>query len=59
MRQIPRTMASQHPDNASIPEWCRSEVISGDDEVYEVYFDYAVLGCQESMWDAEGQDIDP
>lgn len=52
-------MASQHPDNACIPEWCRSEVISGDDEVYEVYFDYAVLGCQESMWDAEGKDIDP
>lgn len=58
-RFIPRTMASQHPDNASNPELCRGEIIAGDDEVYEVYFDYAVLGCQEAMWDAEGKDIDP
>lgn len=59
VRHIPRTMASQHPDNACLPEWCKNEVIAGDDEVYEVYFDYAVLGCQEAMWDAEGKDIDP
>ncbi len=52
-------MASQHPDNACLPEWCKNEVIAGDEEVYEVYFDYAVLGCQEAMWDAEGKDIDP
>jgi len=58
-RLIPRTMASQHPDNACLPEWCKNEVIAGDDEVFEVYFDYAVLGCQEAMWDAEGKDIDP
>jgi len=58
-RLIPRTMASQHPDNASLPAWCKNEVIAGDDEVYEVYFDYAVLGCHEAMWDAEGKDVDP
>ncbi|MCS7125635.1 MAG: phosphoenolpyruvate carboxylase [Aigarchaeota archaeon] len=58
-RLIPRTMASQHPDNANIPSWGISEVIAGEDEVYEAYYDYAVLGCQEVMWDAEGKDIDP
>jgi phosphoenolpyruvate carboxylase len=58
-RFVPRTMASQHPDNASIPNWCHSEVIAGEDEVYEAYYDYSVLGCQEVMWDAEGKDIDP
>ncbi len=58
-RNIPRTMASQHPDNATIPAWCQGQLISGEDEVYEAYYSYAVLGCQEVMWDAEGKDIDP
>lgn len=58
-RLIPRTMASQHPDNARTPSWSRSEVIAGEEEVYEAYYCYSVLGCQEVMWDAEGKDIDP
>lgn len=57
-RSIPRTMATQHPDNARVPEWCDGEVIDGDAEIYEAYFAYAMLGCQEVMWDSEGKDAD-
>ena len=58
-RRIPRTMSSQHPDNACLPPWSRGEVISGEEEVYEAYYAYSALGCEEVMWDAEGKDIDP
>ncbi|MCS7136179.1 MAG: phosphoenolpyruvate carboxylase [Nitrososphaerota archaeon] len=58
-RRIPKTMSTQHPDNASIPPWCDSDVIEGEKEVYEAYYAYSALGCQEVMWDSEGKDIDP
>jgi len=58
-RLIPKTMSTQHPDNASIPPWCDSDVIEGEKEVYEAYYAYSKLGCQEVMWDSEGKDIDP
>ncbi len=58
-RLIPKTMSTQHPDNASIPPWCNSDVIEGEKEVHEAYYAYSTLGCQEVMWDAEGKDIDP
>ena len=58
-RLIPKTMSTQHPDNASIPLWCDSDVIEGEKEVYEAYYAYSNLGCQEVMWDSEGKDIDP
>jgi phosphoenolpyruvate carboxylase len=51
-------MSTQHPDNACIPPWCSGEVIQGDDEVYEAYFAYRTLSCQEVMWDSEGKDVD-
>ncbi|MBW9140753.1 MAG: phosphoenolpyruvate carboxylase, partial [Candidatus Aramenus sp.] len=57
-RKIPRTMSTQHPDNAKVPEWSRSEVIEGDDEVIEAYYAYMTLGIHEVMWDAEGKDVD-
>ncbi len=57
-RRIPSTMSTQHPDNAAVPEWCNGEVIDGENEVYEAYFAYQTLGCQEVMWDAEGKDVD-
>jgi len=57
-RKIPRTMSTQHPDNANVPPWCEDEVIQGDAEVYEAYFAYSNLGCQEVMWDSEGKDAD-
>ena len=57
-RRIPHTMSTQHPDNARPPSWCRGEVIQGEDEVYEAYFSYKELGCEEVMWDSEGKDVD-
>lgn len=57
-RKIPRTMSTQHPDNAFAPLWQKDKVIEGDAEVYEAYFAYSDLGCQEVMWDSEGKDAD-
>lgn len=57
-RKIPRTMSTQHPDNALVPPWCRDELIQGDDEIYEAYYAYSNLGCHEVMWDSEGKDVD-
>jgi phosphoenolpyruvate carboxylase len=57
-RIIPRTMSTQHPDNASTPDWSRDEVIGGNAEVLEAYYAYSTLGCQEVMWDSEGKDAD-
>lgn len=51
-------MATQHPDNANLPFWSDCEVIDGDAEVFEAYYAYSALGCQEVMWDAEGKDVD-
>jgi phosphoenolpyruvate carboxylase len=56
--KIPRTMSTQHPDNVNIPEWSSSEVIDGNAEIFEAYFAYETLGCQEVMWDSEGKDVD-
>jgi len=57
-RSIPKTMSTQHPDNANIPEWNDGEVINGNTEVMEAYYSYSILGCQEAMWDSEGKDTD-
>lgn len=56
--RIPRTMSTQHPDNANVPEWSESEVINGNAEVFEAFYAYNTLGCQEVMWDSEGKDVD-
>src|SRR4030067_669762 len=57
-KKTPRTMSTQHPDNVNIPEWSNSEVIDGNAEIFEAYFAYETLGCQEVMWDSEGKDSD-
>ena len=57
-RKIPRTMCTQHPDNVNVPEWSNGEVIDGNAEIFEAYFAYETLGCQEVMWDSEGKDVD-
>lgn len=60
MRKIPKTMASQHPDNARVPEWVKGDLIAaGDDEIHEAYLAYSQYGCKEVMWDSEGKDVDP
>ena len=51
-------MSTQHPDNACAPLWQTEKVIQGDAEVYEAYYAYNELGCQEVMWDSEGKDTD-
>jgi phosphoenolpyruvate carboxylase len=55
---IPKTMSTQHPDNVNVPEWCKASVIDGNAEVFEAYYAYETLGCQEVMWDSEGKDVD-
>ncbi|MCW4000156.1 MAG: phosphoenolpyruvate carboxylase [Candidatus Bathyarchaeota archaeon] len=57
-KPIPRTMSTQHPDNANTPAWSNDEVINGNLEVYEALYAYEKLGCQEIMWDSEGKDTD-
>ncbi|MCW4023107.1 MAG: phosphoenolpyruvate carboxylase [archaeon] len=57
-RIIPRSMSTQHPDNASAPFWQTEELIEGDSEIQEAYFAYKELGCHEVMWDSEGKDTD-
>ena len=57
-RRIPRTMSTQHPDNVNIPYWSPDPVIDGNVEVFEAYYAYETLGCQEVMWDSEGKDVD-
>ncbi|MBT0159994.1 phosphoenolpyruvate carboxylase [Candidatus Bathyarchaeota archaeon A05DMB-2] len=51
-------MSTQHPDNVNVPEWSTSEIIDGNAEIFEAYFAYGTLGCQEVMWDSEGKDAD-
>jgi phosphoenolpyruvate carboxylase len=57
-RKIPCTMSTQHPDNANVPAWSNEEVINGNLEVFEAFYAYSTLGCQEVMWDSEGKDAD-
>ncbi len=56
--KIPRTMSTQHPDNVNVPDWSQGSVIDGNAEVYEAFYAYRFLGCQEVMWDSEGKDVD-
>lgn len=51
-------MSTQHPDNVNVPQWSTNKIIDGDAEVYEAYYVYETLGCQEVMWDSEGKDVD-
>ena len=57
-RIIPRTMSTQHPDNINVPEWSSGEVIDGNTEIFEAFYAFESLGCQEVMWDSEGKDVD-
>lgn len=57
-RRIPRTMSTQHPDNASIPFFSNSPVLQGDDEIKEAYYAFSYLGVDEVMWDVEGKETD-
>ena len=58
MRTIPSTMASQHPDHASIPFWHEKAFISVQYEHEESYIAFSELGIDEYKWDWEGKLVD-
>lgn len=57
-RKIPATMASQHPDHASIPYWYDSAYIPVQAESKECFLMYSDLGIDEYKWDWEGKLVD-
>lgn len=57
-RKIPATMASQHPDHASIPYWHNKAFISVQHESKECYLSYTDFGIDEYKWDWEGKLVD-
>ena len=60
MPKIPRTMATQHPDNARAPYWERDGdgYVSTSEEVTECVDAFRTLGVEEFMWDWEGKFTD-
>lgn len=56
--KIPRTLSTQHPDNALIPFFANNAVLKGDDEIKEAFYAFSNLGIEEIMWDAEGKEAD-
>ncbi len=58
MRKIPKTMGTQHPDNAKKPEWAKDAFINTSVEVEECFRSFSEVGVQEFMWDWEGKHVD-
>jgi phosphoenolpyruvate carboxylase len=58
MRNVPRCMSTQHPDNITTPFFSDSDVLAGEAEVKEAFFVFSQLGCTEQMWDSEGKEVD-
>ena len=58
MRNIPKCMSTQHPDNVKTPFFAESAEMAGDDEIQEAYYSFSELGCTEQMWDFEGKEVD-
>lgn len=58
VRQIPRTLSTQHPDNVTIPFFANHSVLRGDDEIKEAFYAFSNLGVEEIMWDSEGKEAD-
>lgn len=55
--KIPRCMSTQHPDNANQPNFASDqETLRGKDEIFEAFYAYSELGCDEQMWDIEGKE---
>lgn len=57
-RFVPKTMATQHPDNVTSPFFATQPELGGEDEVHEAYYAFSHLGCTEQMWDCEGKETD-
>ncbi|MBU0527473.1 phosphoenolpyruvate carboxylase [Candidatus Micrarchaeota archaeon] len=58
MREVPKCMSTQHPDNVFSPFFSDSDVLAGETEVKEAFFVFSQLGCSEQMWDSEGKAVD-
>jgi phosphoenolpyruvate carboxylase len=58
--KIPKTMATQHPDNAKAPYWKKDgyEFVSTNEETAECVDTFSNLGVEEFMWDWEGKFTD-
>lgn len=54
----PITMATQHPDNASVPWWRTDAFIPTQDEIDELLLLFKELPIDEYMWDWEGKYVD-
>lgn len=54
----PVTMATQHPDNASVPWWRGDAFIPTQDEIEEMTLLFEKLAIDEYMWDWEGKYVD-
>lgn len=59
MKNIPKTMSTQHPDNVNTPFYAENSVMSGEDEIQEAFYSYSHLQIEEQMWDVEGKEVDP
>ncbi len=57
-RKISATMATQHPDHASMPFWHDREFIRTNFESHETFLAYSELGIREYKWDWEGKLVD-
>lgn len=51
-------MATQHPDNASVPWWHDAAYIETQDEIQELQTLFRELPIDEYMWDWEGKYVD-
>ncbi len=58
MRKIPKTMATQHPDNAKPHPFSGNAFVSTQEEVEECFLAFSNLKCGEFMWDWEGKHVD-
>lgn len=58
MRNIPVTMATQHPDHASTAYWHNQPYITTKEEVFECFHTFSDLGVDEYKWDWEGKFVD-
>jgi len=58
MSDVPSTMSTQHPDNATPPFFAEGSVVEGEDEIQEAFYVFSHLGCDEQMWDFEGKEGD-
>lgn len=58
MNWPPITMATQHPDNASVPWWSDRAFVNTQDEIVELLTLFKELPIDEYMWDWEGKFVD-